>query len=97
MLTFKQGIMLSAIIDKINLEIPDASATQEEVGASLIMQILSKAHKAEQEIYNFIAEIKKIDVKEAEGINLIEFTQELLSNAGIADFFKSAVKSKVQG
>ena len=75
MLTFKQGIMLSAIIDKINLEIPDASATQEEVGASLIMQILSKAHKAEQEIYIFIAEIKKIDVKEAVGINLIEFTQ----------------------
>ena len=91
MLTLKQGIKLSAIIDKLDLKITDPKASQENVGADLMMQIISKAHKAEQEIYSFIAEIKSISVKEAENVDLIEFIKEAVSDSGLMSFFKSAV------
>ena len=91
MLTLKQGIKLSAIIDKLDLKITDPKASQENVGADLMMQIISKAHKAEQEIYSFIAEIKNISVEEAESVDLIGFIKEAVSDSGLMSFFKSAV------
>lgn len=91
MLTIKQGIKISAIIDKLDIKITDPKASQEQVGADLIMQIVSKAHRAEQEIYNLVAEIKGCTVKDAEQVDLVEFIKDVLSNAGIMDFFKSAV------
>lgn len=92
MLTIKQGIKMSAIIDKLEIKITDPKATAEQVGADVMLQIASKAHKAEKEIYNFVAEIKKISVKEAEDVNLIEFIKEMVSNPDVLGFFKSAVK-----
>lgn len=92
MLTLKQGIKLSAIIDKLELKITDPNATQEQIGANLMMQIISKAHKAEQEIYAFVAEIKGISPEEAEKVDLVQFIKELVSDDGVRSFFKSAVK-----
>ncbi len=92
MLTLKQGIKLSAIIDKLELKITDPNATQEQIGADLMMQIISKAHKAEPEIYAFVAEIKGISPEEAEKVDLVQFIKELVSDAGVRSFFKSAVK-----
>ncbi len=97
MLTIKQGIKLSAIIDKLELKISDPSASQKEVGSDLIMQIISKAYKAEQEIYAFVAEINGCSIKEAEKADLIQFIKDLVSDSGAMSFFKSAVRSKVQG
>lgn len=92
MITLKQGIKLSAIIDKLDLKISNPNAGAEQIGADMIMQIVSKAHKAEQEIYAFVAEYKSITSKEAENIDLIQLTKELVSDAGVVNFFKSAVK-----
>lgn len=92
MLTIKQGIKISAIIDKLDIKITDPKAPQERVGADLIMQIVSKAHRTEQEIYNLVAEIKGCTTKDAEQVDLVEFIKDVLSNAGMMDFFKSAVK-----
>lgn len=101
MITLKQGIKLSAIIDKLALDVDttkvndkgkEIKKTQEEFGADLMVQIISKAHKAEQEIYAFAAEIKGITHQEAESLDLIEFVKELLSDAGVTSFFKTAVK-----
>lgn len=97
MLTVKQGIKLSAIIDKLDLKIADPKASAEEVGAGLIMQIVTKAHRAEQEIYHFIADVKKISPQEAQEVDLVEFIQGMLSDTGAMSFFKSAVTSKAQG
>jgi hypothetical protein len=97
MLTLKQGLKLSAIIDKLDLKITDPKADANKVGADLMMQIISKAHKAENEIYAFVAEIKKITPEEAAEIDLMKFIQDIMSDAGVLDFFKSAVKSKGQG
>lgn len=96
MLTLKQGLKLSAIIDKLDLKITDPKADANKVGADLMMQIISKAHKAEKEIYAFVAEIKKITPEEAAEIDLMKFIQDIMSDAGVLDFFKSAVKSKGQ-
>lgn len=94
MLTLKQGLKLSAIIDKLDLKITDPKADANKVGADLMMQIISKAHKAEKEIYAFVAEIKGITPQEAENVDLAQFVKELVSDSGVASFFKSAVKSK---
>ncbi len=92
MITIKQGLKLSAIIDKLEIKITDPKVSQEETGADLMMQIVRKAHKAEKEIYNFIATMKNITVEEAENTDLIQFVKDLLSDAGVMDFFKSAAK-----
>lgn len=92
MLTLKQGLKLSAIIDKLDLKITDPKASQEQIGADLMMQIISKAHKAEKEIYAFVAEIKGITQQEAENVDLVQFIKEIASDAGVVNFFKSAVK-----
>ena len=92
MLTLKQGIKLSAIIDKLDLKITDPKASADKVGADLMMQIISKAHKAEQEIYAFVAETKGITPQEAENVDLVQFIKEMASDTGVVNFFKSAVK-----
>lgn len=105
MLTLKQGIRLSAIIDKLGLEIKttkrdsegkEVFRSQEELGADLMMQVVSKAHRAEQELYAFVAEIKGISAKGAESVDLVSFIKELAAMPGVADFFKSAAMSKGQ-
>ena len=94
MLTLKQGLKLSAIIDKLDIKISNPNGKPEEIGADLMMQIISKAHKAEKEIYAFVAEIRGITPQEAEKIDLVQFIKEMASDAGVLNFFKSAVKSK---
>lgn len=92
MLTLKQGLKLSAIIDKLDLKIADPKADAEKIGSDLLMQIIAKAHKAEQEIYAFVAEVKGITPQEAEKVDLIGFIKEIAADAGVINFFKSAVK-----
>jgi len=92
MLTLKQGLKLSAIIDKLDLKIADPKADAEKIGSDLLMQIVAKAHKAEKEIYAFVAEVKGITPQEAEKVDLIGFIKEIAADAGVINFFKSAVK-----
>ena len=92
MLTLKQGLKLSAIIDKLDLKIADPKADAEKIGSDLLMQIVAKAHKAEQEIYAFVAEVKGITPQEAEKVDLVQFIKEMASDTGVVNFFKSAVK-----
>lgn len=91
-MNIKQSMRLSAIIDKMGIKITNPKATQEEVGADLVIQIIGSAWKAEKEIYNFIAEIKKITVQEAEEVDLIEFIKEMNEISGLKGFFMSVVK-----
>src|SRR5690554_5084620 len=93
MLTIRQGLKLSAIIDKLDIKITNAKASQEEVGADLMLQVISKAHKAEKEIISFVAEMKKVTSDEAAEIDLIEFMKEMFADSNVAAFFKSAVGS----
>ncbi len=92
----KQGIMLSAIIDKLEIKIANAEAGQKEVGADLMMQVVTRAHKAADEIYEFVANVKKCSVEEAQDIDLIPFIKDLAKDSGMRDFLSSAVKSELQ-
>ena len=92
MLTVKQGMKLSAIIDKMDIKINDPKASQEQIGADLIMQIVRKAYKAESEVYSFISETKGISVQDAQKTDLVAFIKETMSDPSVASFFKSAVK-----
>lgn len=91
-MNIKQSIKLSGIIDKMGLKISNPKAGQEEVGADLLIQIASKACKAEKEIYSFVAEIKGCTVKDAEQVDLIEFIKELFNTTGLTSFFTSVAK-----
>lgn len=91
-MNIKQSIKLSAIIDKMDIKISNAKGTQEEIGADLIVQVVSKAYKAEKEIYSFIADMKKISVKEAEDVDIVEFIKEIKEVNGLSGFFTSVAK-----
>ena len=72
MLTFKQGIKLSAVIDKVDIDVDSivamfsgaraknrsARENQMALGFELVLQVARQAHKAEKEIYNFVASVK---------------------------------------
>jgi hypothetical protein len=97
MLTVKQGIRLSALIDKLGLKINNPKSSEEEIGADLMMQVVSKAHLAESEIYAFIAEAQHVTVDEAADVDLIAFIGELFSDPNVKRFFSDAAKSKLRG
>ena len=91
-MNIKQAMKLSAIIDKMGIKISNAKGSQEDIGADLIMQLVSKAYKAEKEIYAFISDLKKITPTEAEEIDLIEFIKEMQEVNNLKGFFTSANK-----
>lgn len=94
MITVEQGIKISAAIDKLGLKTPDSSKGQTYFGADLMMQVLSKAHKAKDEIYDLVSEIKGCTKAEAKKVNLMEFIRELSETEGMKDFLSSAVTSQ---
>lgn len=96
MITIEQGMKISAIIDKLDLKVPDPNKGQAFFGADLMMQALAKAHRAKTEIYDLVAEVKGCTVKEAKAVNLMEFIKELGETEGIKDFLSSAATSQVQ-
>lgn len=82
-------IKLSLIIDKMGIadEIKRIDKpTNEEVGKELIMLLITNLHKAENEIYEFIADYKKITKEEAEELDVIPVFKELLNIEGMKDF-----------
>lgn len=97
MLTMKQSLRLSAVIDKMDITISNPEGTQEQVGADLMLQVVRKAHKAEQEIYSLISDVQKITPAQAEDVDLIDFVKGLISDPKVVAFFKSAVKLKAKG
>lgn len=93
-ITIEQGIKISALIDKLGLKVPDTSKGQAFLGADLMLQIVSKAHKASNEIYDIVSEIKGCTKDEAKKVDLVEFITELSETAGLKDFLSSAVTSQ---
>lgn len=86
---------LSAIIDKMEIgqdlknmvvETGDEEKDKEEIGKQLIVLLITKLHKAKEEVYNFISEYKGISVEEAKKVNAIEVIKEVLAVDGTTDF-----------
>lgn len=82
-------IKLSLIIDKMGIadEIKKIDKpTNEEVGKELMMLFITNLHKAEDEIYEFIATYKGITKKEAADVDVIPLFKEILNVEGMKDF-----------
>lgn len=94
MIKLEQGILLSAVVDKLDLKIPEGS--DEKAKADFMMQIVTKAHKAKDEIYEFVSVYKRCSVDEAKDVNLIELIKEIMANTGVSNFLSSAAESRIQ-
>ena len=82
-------IKLSLIIDKMGIadDIKKIDKpTNEEVGKELIMLLITNLHKAENEIYEFIASYKDVTREEAENIDVVPLFKEILNIEGMKDF-----------
>lgn len=86
---------LSAIIDKMDIkdelknivvETGDEEKDKEEVGKQLIVLLITKLHKAKDEIYEFISQYKGITIEEAKRANAIDIIKEVLAIDGTTDF-----------
>jgi hypothetical protein len=96
MITIRQGMKISAIVDKLQIKINDPNADAGQIGADVFMQLISKAHRAENEIYSFIAEFKGCTADEAQGLPLVDVLKEIAEDTGLQGFFSSALKSQGQ-
>ena len=96
MITVKQVLKISAIIDKLDIKINNPDGKSEEIGADIILQIASKAHRASKELIDFIVSVKNCTIEDAENTDIITFVKEFV-DTDIVSFFKSAVKAKANG
>lgn len=89
MLSLENTLKLSAIADKMDIEMPDIKdKTVEEIGKEFLKQFVRKAYLASDEIFQFVAEYKKISVEEAKAIDIMQVVEILKSEKGIMSFFK---------
>lgn len=82
-------IKLSLIIDKMGIKndlINIEADSNEVVGKKLLGTIIANLHKAENEIYDFVAMYKEVTQEEAKTMNVIEILKEILRIDGIQDF-----------
>lgn len=94
---------LSEIIDVMGIdldlnEIVDTAQNKEgdlveDVGAEIIFKLLKNLHKADQLVYEFIADITGDTIKEVKRYKpkkIMNFFTELFSDEDFADFFTQA-------
>ena len=86
---------LSAIVDKMEIgkdlkdmvvETGDEEKDKEEIGKQLIVLLITKLHRAKDEVYEFISGYKGISIEEAKKANAIEIIKEVLAIDGTTDF-----------
>lgn len=86
---------LSACVDKMEIgeqlkemeiNTGDSEKDHEELGKQLIVLIISKIHKAKDEIYEMIAAYKNITPEEAKKVEIIPIIKEILGIDGVKDF-----------
>lgn len=80
-------IKLSLVLDKMEVDLSSVHGkTNEETGLKLLSTLVSKIHKAEEELYDLIAFKRGVTVEEAKKENIIEFIKEIIKIEGMTDF-----------
>lgn len=82
----KMGI--SALITKLNVDTGNEQADQEEIVKELIALLIDNLYKAEDDVIEFIAELKQITVEEAKNEDIIEIIKDLLKIEKLKSFLK---------
>lgn len=84
----KMGI--SSLIMKINVNTGNDSIDKQEVAKELVALIIDNLYKVEDEIVDFVSELKGISKEEAENVDIIPIIQELIQNDKFKNFLKFA-------
>lgn len=84
----KMGI--SSLIMKINVNTGNDNIDKQEVAKELIALIIDNLYKVEDEITDFISELKGISKEEAVNEDIIPIIQELIKNEKFKSFLKFA-------
>lgn len=85
------------IIDKLGLEdmVKNAPKDMYQAGTKLIKEIMKNSRKVKAEFFEMIAIYKEMTTDEAKKLQpaeVIEAIQEIFKEAGVGDFFKSAIR-----
>ena len=84
-------ITLSRIADKMQLKPDVEGKTQQQIGAEFLIQIFSRLHLAEKEVWQLVADLnglKAEDVSKMPFRELKPLVKEIVTSADFADFFK---------
>jgi len=88
MLNSKMVVIMSAMIDKMDIDIFEIKgASQKQVGEMLVKTLTRKLYKVENELFQLIGEYKGISVEEAAKADFIAIIKEIMANAGVAGLF----------
>ena len=88
MVTPKAIVLISTMLDKMDINIdPLTGPSQEEVALKLVGMISRRLYKAEGEFYGILAEYKGISVEEAQKVDFVVTFKEMMSEAGIKSIF----------
>lgn len=93
--TFKDGFLLSEILDKMDFQMDlnqyaDEKVNQEYIGGQMLLLFFRKMHLAEKEIMKLIANMTDepiTDVEKWDVSQIKEFFNELFQQDGLKDFF----------
>ena len=92
--------LISEIIDKMNLKMPEVTREDgektvkkdnQELGAELLMQFARKVYLAKEPINKLLASVMEQDIKDVEKMNgkeTLNAIAKLFGKAEIGDFFK---------
>lgn len=99
-LNIKDSFRFSEIIDKMGIDTDlndlldkGKSKGQEWVGGQIVLLILKKMHKAQNELIELLASVAEIDKKELEEkpiVYLKDLFSQITKDPQFADFFQSA-------
>ena len=88
---------MSKILKKINLKLEDTKdKSEKQVGMEFIKNVFENLYLAEQEVSEFLADLKGITLEEFNNLEIsktLEIIDEFKNQEGIAGFFKSAGQS----
>lgn len=88
MISSRMAIIVSAMIDKMDIDIKDIEGKdQEDIGEKLISTLIRKLYKAEDEVYRLIAEYKGISKEEAAKADFVAIIKEIASDIGLVTLF----------
>jgi hypothetical protein len=92
-----KAINLKELIKSIDFSGIGDKTQATRLGVEVLSAVLPEFHNAEKEIYEFIADIKNIDINEVEHMDfndIIAIIKDVIKDIDIASFLKQAVVAK---
>ena len=90
----KHIVMLSRIIGKMDLRFDFKGKSEREIGAEMILGMLSNVHKAEAEFYDLISSVTGKNAEAVADLEIVQLKDELSAIVTeVAGFFRQPPKT----